>query len=1061
MKQKLLLFVASMMMSVAAMAQWTKPVPQHIDIVYGDTVYLYNVGTSSFFLGANAYGTRASVDPSHGYKCVLAEAEGYVTISDSVENKGAMFYVFAEGIEGIWVDYNNQGIQTTYFRFDRQSDGSYLIYSAVSGQNEYPMGIDLTRQNKTELILNDTEANPEEVSNNWYIVAKADYDAYMTEYAVYAAAEKLAAKIEEAKGYDISTTAAEAVYANTGSTLEQLQAATDELQAAINDYKEHQATPDNPQDLTATFIPDGDFEQNQGAGVWQRTHSAQNYQTSGTAGKMGDQTTFLEAWNGSAFTGKMYVAITGLPNGVYQFNLSAATNGGNGCYVYAGADSVEVTTGDQMTPYTVFTTVEDGNLEVGLNLPKAIQNWVGIDDAKLLYLGNAVASYAYWAKYMMDNAPEFAEEDVNADELAAYNTILETDPNTFATKEEVMAFYNTYLAALDKIKANKAAYQKYQTLYDEGYDLMDKGYAGDDADVLSDYLMQDGENIIENKPMSTEEVLAECEKLSQMIETVKVNCLAPGLDCTGLLTNPNFNDRLDGWTWDESLGQPAWGGLSTNPCVERWNENFNFYQKVTGLPNGVYELKVQAFYRPSGSTTESYNNYIADPATEEILTFIYANSSEAPVKNIAAHSYSENFENNCEAVAEGVYVVNGMSSASVAFSKGDYENSVRGVVTDGTLTVGIKCLDGTIGGRWPLWDNFRLTYVGMEYDAIKEVIDSYADQVAELLEATMGNDAKDALTAASDAADAAEDGESAFAALTDLVNAIDNAKASIKAYEELYVANEAMLELCEIYGESPVNAEAQELYNTVNEAYSAGDYTVDEAQAKKEEVTKMSAKLRIPDYSEASAENPVDFTQTIVNNSFEMGDLTGWTCSNGDDTGVKENSNGTYTISNADGSYVFNTWKNVASFDYYVSQTIYELPAGSYKLTALLASDTNNKVTLSANDISEEFTMVNGKETGQDESVYVTLKEGEDLTIKASSTNWYKVDNFRLEYYGASDVKPGDVNEDGEVNINDVVAIINVMAGTASWPNANVNGDPEGMVDINDVVAVINIMAAQ
>ena len=56
---------------------------------------------------------------------------------------------------------------------------------------------------------------------------------------------------------------------------------------------------------------------------------------------------------------------------------------------------------------------------------------------------------------------------------------------------------------------------------------------------------------------------------------------------------------------------------------------------------------------------------------------------------------------------------------------------------------------------------------------------------------------------------------------------------------------------------------------------------------------------------------------------------------------------------------------------------------------------------------------------------------------------------------------PGDVNEDGEVNINDVVAIINVMAGTASWPNANVNADPQGGVDINDVVAVINIMAGK
>ncbi len=58
-----------------------------------------------------------------------------------------------------------------------------------------------------------------------------------------------------------------------------------------------------------------------------------------------------------------------------------------------------------------------------------------------------------------------------------------------------------------------------------------------------------------------------------------------------------------------------------------------------------------------------------------------------------------------------------------------------------------------------------------------------------------------------------------------------------------------------------------------------------------------------------------------------------------------------------------------------------------------------------------------------------------------------------------SQVIKGDVNEDGEVNINDVVAIINVMAGTAEWPNANVNEDAEGSVDINDVVAVINIMA--
>ena len=53
----------------------------------------------------------------------------------------------------------------------------------------------------------------------------------------------------------------------------------------------------------------------------------------------------------------------------------------------------------------------------------------------------------------------------------------------------------------------------------------------------------------------------------------------------------------------------------------------------------------------------------------------------------------------------------------------------------------------------------------------------------------------------------------------------------------------------------------------------------------------------------------------------------------------------------------------------------------------------------------------------------------------------------------------GDVNSDGEVNISDVVAVINVMAGTASYLHADVNADND--VNISDVVNVINIMAGQ
>ena len=54
--------------------------------------------------------------------------------------------------------------------------------------------------------------------------------------------------------------------------------------------------------------------------------------------------------------------------------------------------------------------------------------------------------------------------------------------------------------------------------------------------------------------------------------------------------------------------------------------------------------------------------------------------------------------------------------------------------------------------------------------------------------------------------------------------------------------------------------------------------------------------------------------------------------------------------------------------------------------------------------------------------------------------------------------KPCDVNEDGYVNISDIVAVINQMAGTQTYPNADVNND--GAVNISDVVAIINAIAA-
>ena len=89
------------------------------------------------------------------------------------------------------------------------------------------------------------------------------------------------------------------------------------------------------------------------------------------------------------------------------------------------------------------------------------------------------------------------------------------------------------------------------------------------------------------------------------------------------------------------------------------------------------------------------------------------------------------------------------------------------------------------------------------------------------------------------------------------------------------------------------------------------------------------------------------------------------------------------------------------------------------------------------------------------------------LGIKKETTisgDWTIFDNFHLYYLGQTKpegfvdaAKPGDVNEDGAVDISDIVAVINQIAGTATYENADVNSDTK--VDISDIVAIINIIA--
>ena len=77
--------------------------------------------------------------------------------------------------------------------------------------------------------------------------------------------------------------------------------------------------------------------------------------------------------------------------------------------------------------------------------------------------------------------------------------------------------------------------------------------------------------------------------------------------------------------------------------------------------------------------------------------------------------------------------------------------------------------------------------------------------------------------------------------------------------------------------------------------------------------------------------------------------------------------------------------------------------------------------------------------------------------VKMQKSGKYPEIGFRLALGTPVNALKGDVNNDGWVDISDIVAAINHIAGTALYDQADVNGD--NGVDISDIVAIINIIA--
>ncbi len=286
MMKRTLSFAATLLLSIAAFAQWTMPTAptEASELISGHSYMVRNADSDGLFLagGVTWYSwatslmlvenTEASIPIT--YTIAQEEVDTLGTLAWTFVDQSTLKYTFVSGlIEGsegtdlaafnglgeLHIDMASQGNQ--YFDITEVDAANHLYHiSLVVTDTTYAnstgcLGFikDTYTYYGTELYSNAVYAflDPSDANNgcNWEFVDYTIYDALVSLYEL----------LQKAVENKVDTSAASAVYNNSNATLEEIEAAILELQGAINDAIMGGASRENPMDVTE-LIENPDFE---------------------------------------------------------------------------------------------------------------------------------------------------------------------------------------------------------------------------------------------------------------------------------------------------------------------------------------------------------------------------------------------------------------------------------------------------------------------------------------------------------------------------------------------------------------------------------------------------------------------------------------------------------------------------------------------------------------------------------------------------------------------------------------------------------------------------------
>lgn len=954
----------------------TLPNPVQLKLDGTDTVAIKNILADQWLTNGNAYGTQTSLGTS-GLGFVIVPNKGddgqpngtYSFCNDKSGKFGdfsnkIFLNSFDENGGNSYVDYNNQGVEKTYWKvtpngttFRFQSNEQPDTYA---GYNPNDNGLD----GKGEIAVDGLFRPALTADANYGL----DWAAYP--YTYFYRLEKLKDQINSAIDEGVDVAAVEAIYNNPNAAYWQLKEASRMITDARRNKAMAEATAESPVNITE-YVPDAncdaltgwthdciyDDKGDVGHGGHGTNWQLQSHKYTATDGYETEK--FIERWvsgnsdpvtntevagAGRLSDGVLSQTLHNLPAGGYKvtcYAMATQQSKGNdykveGVSVFADTKATKnsqtvATKAEVPQKYEFLLDIKEGeDLTIGFKLDNCTANWVFVDNFQIEYCGSSfkamnLADVQKAAAELeaqmggMEVCPTYTDK---ASELIAAVGEMTTDTD----EAEINAMKQQLADIAAKIDKSSALYAELTELDATIGDFLSEGPAGTEVDELEKLYNDCGyevnesvSDLLSSFSLNNEQLTQYMADLKVLLEAAQNASIKPGDDITRKIVNPSFDNGKEGWTVKE--GNPTFNETYKN--CEVYQGTFDIYQDITNIPDGVYELSVLAFQRVAGNDIASVAH---DNGTEDITAFIYANDLETPFTSPYTYGMKENSGDDYKYNLNGeeVYIPNSMKGMAAATTENPeaYTVTVPMFVEGGTLRIGVREKRRPSNGTadWAIWDNFRLKYIGGKGEALNVVTTPLIAKAAGLLDSKMNADVRTQLAAAKTALET----EATVPGIHALSAAIEAANTSIEAYKPLQTAIEtAQTRYDENEASSTTSDAAKGLYNaaktTAENIYNNGTAADAEIPAAIKALNEGVTKYVIHDViADASETTPADITKVIANSDFATMSSTGWD--------VKDGTMGFQSGNNVEAGEFFNCTFNL-------QQTLVGLPAGMYRLT--------------------------------------------------------------------------------------------------------------------------------